>query len=528
MASARNGRARLAVATVTAPVRCAIYTRKSTDEGLDRDFNSLDNQREAAESFIASQRHEGWTPLAERYDDGGFSGATLERPALKRLLADVEAHRLDCVVVYKLDRLSRSVRDYLNLLAFLDQHDVAFVSVTQQFNTTTPVGRMTLRMLLSFAEFERDIIAERTRDKMRAARRRGKWTGGMPPLGYDVAPEGGRLAINKEEAEQIRAIFELYLGRDSLLAVADELNRRGWRNKSWTTKDGKRRQGRPWDRVNLRTVLTNPLYAGLQKLGDETFPGEHPAIVSKALFNKVQQLMDENRFGGGASSRNVHGSLLRGLLRCSACDRAMSHAWTRKGKKLFRYYVCQRAQKSGAAACPTKSVHAERIEQFVVDQIKRIGADPELQAETFRQAVAQLAAQRRGVKAEVKRLERELRDAQLEVDRLVAAVANAQGSAQEALASGLGKSHELVRTIEARLREVRIEEAQLAAQTVDEADVARALQAFDPIWDVLLVAERERVLHFIIERVDYDGASQKLDIHWRLAGFGELAAEVGS
>ena len=528
MASVRSGRARLAVATVQAPVRCAIYTRKSTDEGLDRDFNSLDNQREAAESFIASQRHEGWTTFPDRYDDGGFSGATLERPALKRLLADVEAHRLDCVVVYKLDRLSRSVRDYLNLLAFLDQHDVAFVSVTQQFNTTTPVGRMTLRMLLSFAEFERDIIAERTRDKMQAARRRGKWTGGMPPLGYDVAPEGGRLAINKEEAEQILAIFELYLGRDSLVAVADELNRRGWRNKSWTTKTGTRREGRSWDRVNLRIVLTNPLYAGLQKLGDETFKGEHPAIVTKALFNNVQQLMNENRSNGGASVRNQHGSLLRGLLRCAACDRAMVHHWTRHGGRLYRYYTCQKAQKSGHAACPTKSVNAVKAEQFIVGQIKRIGADQELQAETLKAAVGQLAAQRRGVKAEIKRLERELRDAQQDVDRLVTAVAAANGSAQEAIANSLAKTQEQVRAIDARLRELGLEEAQLATQTVDEADVNRALAAFDPIWDVLLTPERERVLRLIVDRVDYNGETKELSIAWRLAGFGELAAEVGS
>src|SRR2546428_10529028 len=188
----RNGKARLA-AVVPAPVRCAIYTRKSTDEGLDRDFNSLDNQREAAENYIRSQRHEGWEILPDRYDDGGFSGGNTDRPALKRLLADVDAGEIDCVVVYKYDRLSRSMLDFLQMLRSFEQHGVAFVSVTQQFNTTTPVGRMTMNILASFGEFERDIISERTRDKMHAARRRGKWTGGTPRLGYDVAPEGGPL-----------------------------------------------------------------------------------------------------------------------------------------------------------------------------------------------------------------------------------------------------------------------------------------------------------------------------------------------
>ncbi len=391
----RHGRA-TAVATATAPVRCAIYTRKSTDEGLDKDFNSLDAQREAAEAFIQSQRGEGWVALTDRYDDGGFSGATMERPALKRLLAEIEEGKINCVVVYKLDRLSRSVRDYLNLLAYLDERHVDFVSVTQQFNTTNPVGRMTLRMLLLFAEFEREQTAERTRDKMHAARRRGKWTGGMPPLGYDPVPEGGRLVVNRDEAEQVRAVFDLYVENPSLIAVAQELNRRGWRRKSWTTKDGKARQGKPWDRVNLRLMLTNPLYAGRQRLGDETFRGEHAAIVLKALFDKVQRLMAENRSSGGASSRNRHGALLRGLLRCAACDTAMVHAPSRKDGRLYRYYRCMNSMRKGASACPTKATPADRVEQFVVDRIKCIGQDPALQRETFEAALAQVAAERRG------------------------------------------------------------------------------------------------------------------------------------
>ena len=479
-------------------------------------------------AYVASHRQEGWALLPEHYTDGGFTGANTNRPGLERLRADIAAGKIDVVLAYKLDRLSRSMRDFLNLVHEFEEHGASFVSVSQPFDTSTPIGKMTLNQLASFGEFERGVIAERTRDKMHAARRRGRWTGGMLPLGYDVVPEGGRLAINKEEAEQIRAIFELYLGRDSLLAVADELNRRGWRNKSWVTKDGKRRQGRPWDRVNLRTVLTNPLYAGLQRLGDETFKGEHPAIVSKVLLNKVQQLMDENRSGGGAPSRNVHHALLRGLLRCSACDRAMVHHWTRHRGRLYRYYTCGKAQKNGHAACATKSVHADRIETFIVSQIRRIGADPQLQQETFQRAVAQLAAQRRGLVVERKRLDREVAAAQHEVDRIVVAVANANGAAQEALTGGLAKAQEQLRTLEARLREVRIEEASLTAQTVDEADVTRALQAFDPIWDVLLTPEKERVLQLIVERVDYRGDTQQLTIHWRLVGFGELAAEVGS
>ena len=522
-----GSRSRTGVAVQVAPVRCAIYTRKSTDEGLDRDFNSLDNQREAAEAFIASQRHEGWNALPERYDDGGFSGATMERPALKRLLADVEAIRVDCVVVYKLDRLSRSMRDYLNLLAFFDHHDVGVVSVTQQFNTKTPMGRMLLKQLLLFAEFERDEGAERTRDKMHAARRRGKWTGGTLILGYDTTPEGGRLVVNKDEAEKVRAIFALFVENTSLIGVTTELNRRGWRRKSWVTKDGKRREGGEWNRLNLRTLLTNPLYVGMQKLGDETFQGEHPAIVSKALYQRVQRCLDGNQRNHRIPERNRHGALLRGLLTCAACGNSMPHAPTSKGGKLYRYYRCQSAIRKGAAACSTKPLNAEKVERVVVDQIRRIGADHALQRATFEQAIAQVGAERRGLRAEAKRLERDLDAARADVERLVATLSRTTGPAADAVRAELERAQATVATLDARFAEVRARETSLAAMHVDEADVARALHDFDELWSVLLTPEKERVLGLLIAGIRYDGATGKLDIDWRIAGFGQLAEEVG-
>src|SRR6202140_2017031 len=200
-------------------MRCAIYTRKSTEEGLQQEFNSLDAQRESAEAYILSQRHAGWTVLAERYDDGGYTGANLERPALERLLADIEAGKIDCVLVYKVDRLSRSLLDFARLMGAFEKRGISLVSVTQQFNTTASLGRLTLNILLSFAQFEREIIGERTRDKMAAARRKGKWTGGIPMLGYDVAAGGGKLVVNEKEAVRVREIFELYQTSRSLSAV---------------------------------------------------------------------------------------------------------------------------------------------------------------------------------------------------------------------------------------------------------------------------------------------------------------------
>ena len=214
-------------------MRCAIYTRKSTEEGLEQEFNSLDAQRESAEAYITSQQHEGWTCLPDRYDDGGFTGGNMERPAVQRLLADIQVGKVQCVVVYKVDRLSRSLLDFARMMETFDRHHIAFVSVTQQFNTATSMGRLVLHVLLSFAQFEREIISERTRDKIAAARRKGKWSGGMPLLGYDIDPHVSKLIVNEEEAVRVRTIFEWYLRYQGLIPVAGELQRCGWVNKRW-------------------------------------------------------------------------------------------------------------------------------------------------------------------------------------------------------------------------------------------------------------------------------------------------------
>src|SRR5437763_4289632 len=237
-------------------LRCAIYTRKSTEEGLEQEFNSLQAQREAAAACILSQRTAGWAELPTRYDDGGFSGASLDRPALRKLLADVEARRVDCVVVYKVDRLSRSLLDFARLIELFDRRGVSFVSVTQDFNTTTSLGRLTLNILLSFAQFEREIISERTRDKLSAARRKGKWIGGIPVLGYDVAPEGGRLVVSETEADQVRAIFSVCASCSSMTEALTAVRARGWTAKRWTSARGKQHGGQLVGMSSLHALLT--------------------------------------------------------------------------------------------------------------------------------------------------------------------------------------------------------------------------------------------------------------------------------
>jgi site-specific DNA recombinase len=352
-----------------ARLRCAIYTRKSTEEGLEQDFNSLDAQREAAEAFIQSQRREGWIPLPERYDDGGFTGANMERPALQRLLAAVEAGELDCVVVYKVDRLSRSLLDFTRILSQFEKRNVSFVAVTQQFNTSTSLGRLTLNILLSFAQFERELIGERTRDKMSAARKKGKWVGGCPVLGYDVHAGGGRLVVNEEEAERVRAIFALFEETGSARQTLAEIERRGWRLKSWTCKTGEFHTGGPFTLDALRRLLSNILYTGAVRHQGKIYPGEHAAILARDEWERMQSLIPQSTRSRGGM-RNKHQALLQGLLHCECCAAPMVYSYAAKGGRKYPYYVCRQAQKNGWATCPSKSLPAQGIEGSVLDRIR--------------------------------------------------------------------------------------------------------------------------------------------------------------
>ena len=292
-------------------------------------------------------------------------------------------------MVYKVDRLSRSLLDFARMMETFEKHRVSFVSVTQQFNTASSMGRLILNVLLSFAQFEREMISERTRDKIAAARRKGKWVGGMPLLGYDVVDT--KLVVEPDEAEQVRQIFALYLDHDGLIPVVEELERRGWRTKRWTTRKGPQRGGRPFDKNSLWHLLTNITYIGKLRYKDEVHDGEHEAIIGDDLWQRVQSKLQRNGRTGGAAVRNRFGAILKGLIHCVPCGCAMSptHA-TKDGTKRYRYYVCQSAQKRGWQSCPSQSIPAGEIERFVVEQIKGIGRDPRLVAETVRQAHAQV------------------------------------------------------------------------------------------------------------------------------------------
>ncbi|MFN3727486.1 MAG: recombinase family protein [Allosphingosinicella sp.] len=354
-------------------LRCAVYTRKSTEEGLEMEFNSLDAQREACEAYIASQKPEGWVLYPEPYDDGGFSGGTLDRPALKRLLADIEDGRIDVVVVYKIDRLSRSLMDFAKLVEVFDRGGVTFVSVTQSFNTTTSMGRLTLNILLSFAQFEREVIGERIRDKIAASRKRGMWMGGFVPLGYEVRDR--KLVINDAEAATVRMIFERFVEVGSATALARALAAEGVRT----------RRGRLVDKGFLYKLLNNRVYIGDAVHKGTAYPGEHDAIITRALWDKVHGILRESPRVRAGRTRAATPALLKGLI-FGPTGCAMTPTHTRRGDKLYRYYVSQSVLKRGADACPVGRVPAAEIEGAVVDQLRGLLRAPEVIVGTWRSA----------------------------------------------------------------------------------------------------------------------------------------------
>jgi site-specific DNA recombinase len=351
--------------------RCAIYTRKSTEEGLEQAFNSLHAQREACEAFIKSQAHEGWKEVATEYDDGGFSGGTMERPALTRLMADLKRHLIDVIVVYKVDRLTRSLADFAKIVEVLDGHGASFVSVTQQFNTTTSMGRLTLNVLLSFAQFEREVTGERIRDKIAASKRRGMWMGGNVPLGYDVCER--KLVVNDSEAETVQYIFKRYLELKRVSALQAELKDRGIVSKVWVSPSGARRGGMPYSRGALYYLLRNYVYIGRIAHKGESYAGQHSRIVEQAVWDQVQAQLVANRSGNRAASVTGKGSPLCNLL---FDDRGnlMSPSFTRKANgRRYRYYVSQAIlQNDRRNVGSVGRVPAGAVEAAVADAIKRM------------------------------------------------------------------------------------------------------------------------------------------------------------
>ena len=381
-------------------IRCAIYTRKSTEEGLEQQFNSLDAQREACEAYIASQRHEGWKALPKHYDDGGYSGGNTQRPALQALMADIVSGKVDLVVVYKIDRLTRSLMDFAKMVEVFDKHQTSFVSVTQHFNTTSSMGRLTLNVLLSFAQFEREVTGERIRDKIAASKKKGLWMGGTVPLGYDVKDKA--LVVNPKEAAQVRHLFQRYLALSSVSLLKDELDAGGVKSKVRTGNHAKRSGGRPYSRGALYWLLQNRYYLGEVTHAGQHYPGQHKAIVPRDLWDKVQQSLADNRRRTKHRENAASPSLLASRIYL-ANGKRLTPVHTNKRGQRYRYYTTARPKiGEPKPTCKKISLPAHDLEILVEREWKgmlasdeipqRLRTHPETSAEALKQ-VQQVAKQ---------------------------------------------------------------------------------------------------------------------------------------
>ena len=349
-------------------VRCAIYCRKSVEKGLDMEFNTLDAQREAAEAYIASQKANGWVCLPEHYDDGGFSGGNLNRPGLKKLLRDCEAGKVDVIVIYKIDRLSRSLCDFADLSRFFEKWNVAFVSVTQEINTQTSAGRMMLNILMTFAQFEREMISSRIKDKMAATRKKGKWVGGSVPFGYYTHDK--RLVVDKNRAPIVQRIFQRYLEIQAPRQIARELNADGIKTVV----------GKDWGRQSIYNILNNHTYVGDVFYEGQVYPGEQDAIIDRETWELTQAFLKANAPGGDKRRPSTSEAALSGIIRCGHCNGAMIGVSSKRWGRVYHYYQCVKDKERDVSVCPIKEIRAGDIEALVCEHLLPVIQSPEVVA----------------------------------------------------------------------------------------------------------------------------------------------------
>jgi DNA invertase Pin-like site-specific DNA recombinase len=476
--------------------RVAIYTRKSTTMGLEQEFNSLDSQRESCLAYI--QRQPGWKLVDERYDDGGFTGANIDRPAFTRLMADVEASKVDVIVVYKVDRLSRSLLDFVKVMERLGAAGASFVSVTQNFSTADAMGRLTMNMLMSFAEFEREMISERTRDKIAGARRKGKWTGGPVPYGYSVKDK--KLLVNELEARVVREAFDLFLMHRQQAKVAHLLNER-----MLLPRGSKVTKKLAWSKEGIGRILKSPIYAGFMMYGDELHPGEHPPLIEESTYRAAQAIL-------AGTSRVVRWTgtnpdyVLRGLVRCALCGEMMCPGSTTKPStgKTHRYYRCSRREKYGKDQCAGRPLPAAALEEFVVARISNATADGSL-AERVAKHLETLTA---GKGEDFGKLRAELAtkiaECSANASRLTDELVRLDGRARELVEQKLGVEADRLAASEQQLRDLERDAAELEIARKDHAWFVAALRDFAKVWVNMSPDNQGRFLRALIDKVVVD------------------------
>ncbi len=463
------------------------------------------------------KKNEGWSLIEKKYDDGGFTGGNMERPALIELFNDIKAGLIDIVVVYKVDRLSRSITDFAKIVELFEKYNVSFVSVTQHFNTNDSMGRLTLNILLSFAQFERELISERTRDKMAAARRRGKWIGGRPFLGYDIVPNGGGLKINQAEAESVRTIFKSYLETRSVIQTLEYLESQNIKMKCWRNQKGHLSGGRPFNKSALYYLLRNPAYIGKINYKGEIIDAEFEGIIDEETFKAAQSRLDTNyKERTTYRVRTSMEGLLSGKVYCGHCSKLMGHRYTRKTEnKIYRYYICQTATDSGWKNCPFPSLPAESIEDFVIAEISRISKDEKLSKEVIenftnetRRELSEYTFRIQEIEKDMASIHKKLSQPKYEND---VDLKRSELSHQRTLDT----CNEYVKKLEHRIK-------------VSKSEIVRIFENFDLVWEQLNFKDRFELIDMLIEKITYYGESGEVVISYRENGIKSLEVENGN
>lgn len=447
--------------------------------------------------------------IPTHYDDGGFTGANTDRPAFNRLITDVKAGLIDTVVVYKVDRLSRSLADFANIMELFDKHGVSFVSVTQYFDTSSSIGRMTLNILITFAQFEREMISERIRDKIASSRQKGKYMGGQPVLGYDVIDK--KLIVNENEKYQVQKIYDFYLNNSSLSKIMDTINDWGWTTKQWKTKRGRLAGGKPFNKQVLYTILKNPLYIGEIRHNDKIYDGEHEAIISQDIYDKVQSLLKKNNINQSNTNRKQMDSMLRGVLFCSSCGSRMAKTYTTKGAKKYTYYTCLNAIKNGRDKCSNKSVPSVKLDEFVVNHIKDLATNPEFFSRFIEAFSKQKHTEIENIKSELKGLTVKLASYQIERDRM--ALDNKLPDID-----ALDRTRGQLENVSERIQFLEKKKNILLNTNVNAGEITVTLNKFFPVWDTLSLNEKNRIMDKLFDQILWDGNSESLDFHYNTLG----------
>ncbi|MDD5686338.1 MAG: recombinase family protein [Elusimicrobia bacterium] len=496
--------------------RCAVYTRVSTEEqGRGSDFTSIDNQRECSKDFIKSQKTVGWQVYPESYDDIGFSAKNIERPALKRLLTDIRQKKFDIVVAYKFDRLSRNIKDFVKILDIFEQYGVSFVAVTQRFDTSTSTGRMMMTMLMGFAQFERDIISERTHDKLKAMAEKGKWRGGVPIIGYDIKDK--KLVVNENESEQAIDQFSFYLKEKSLSKAAKLLNAKNYRLKEWITKAGNKIGGRKYNKCNLAFILRNPLHIGKIRYKDTLYNGEHKSIIPDKLWNVVQKLLDKNGITHKSENQDKHNFLLKGLIRCNYCSSMMSpnFAYSPNNHKYF-YYKCVKVYKMDKTACKIGSVPAREIEKIVIQRLAFLGNNKTIIEKITKKALESSYNELPTLEKEKVKLNREYTKIEQEGKNLVDILAkDEQKKNNDFVLTKLDEMQKSKNALSEKKEQIALEINKLQNRVIDAEIIRKNLQTFEKIFDKLTPVEQKELLQLLIKEVIYDEDNSKIKISLR-------------